>query len=85
MKAKEVVQLYVHREGSIIDRPYKELKGFAKVELEPGEEKNVLISVPRKELCYFDINKNSWADDDSKVELLVGSSSKDIRLRKILD
>ena len=85
MKAKEVVQLYVHREGSINDRPYKELKGFNKVELEPGEEKNVLISVPRKELCYFDINKNSWADDDSKVELLVGSSSKDIRLRKILN
>ena len=85
MKAKEVAQVYVHREGGQVDRPNKELKGFSKVELNPQEEKRVTIVIPNKELCYFNENKNSWTDDDSSVELLIGSSSKDIRLRKILN
>ena len=85
VKAKEVPQVYVHREGGQVDRPYKELKGFEKVELNPQEEKKVTIVIPNKELCYFNENKNSWTDDDSSVELLIGSSSKDIRLRKILN
>ena len=85
VKAKEVAQVYVHREGGQIDRPYKELKGFEKVELNPQEEKRVTIVIPNKELCYFNENKNSWTDDDSSVELLIGSSSKDIRLRKVLN
>ena len=85
IKAKEVAQLYVHCKGGQIDRPLKELKGFEKVELNPGEEKEVKIVLPKKELRYFDVNKNGWTDDDSSVELLIGSSSEDIRLRKVLN
>ena len=85
VKAKEVAQLYVSRKDSKIDIPLKELKGFEKVELNPGEEKEITILLSKKELRYFDIIKNSWADDGSSVELLVGSSSKDIKLRVVLN
>ena len=85
MKAKEIAELYVYHINSKVDRPLKELKGFVKVELDVNEHKEIVVSLPKNELRYFDVEKNSWAFDDSSVELLIGSSSKDIRLRKVFN
>ena len=85
VKAKEVAQLYIHLANGKVEHPVKELKGFQKVELNPNEERMITINLPQTELRYFDENKNSWAYDDAQVELLVGSSSSDIRLRKVLN
>lgn len=81
VKGKEVVQLYVSDLKSSVDRPMKELKGFRKVELVPGETKEVSIEVKGSELGYFDVEKHEWIVEPGMFEALVGSSSADIRSR----
>src|SRR5699024_7600201 len=56
----EVVQVYVHQEKSLLPRPAKELKGFEKVFLAPGEQKSVSINLPEDAFKYFDDVKNEW-------------------------
>lgn len=79
MKGKEVVQVYVSDLKSSVDRPIKELKGFSKVELAPGETKEVSIEVKGSDLGYFDADKHDWVVEPGVFEALVGSSSADIR------
>ncbi len=76
---KETVQLYVHAVDPKVMMPDKELKAFAKVALKPGEQKEVRLPVNVSDLAYYDEGKNQWTVLPGKYELMVGSSSRDIR------
>ncbi|VAX15833.1 beta-glucosidase [hydrothermal vent metagenome] len=76
----EIVQLYIHDEESSVDREYKALKGFQRVELAPGEEKTVLFKIDRKDLAFYDMQSHGWKAEAGKFKILVGNSSKDIAL-----
>jgi beta-glucosidase len=77
---KEVVQLYVRDVESRLPRPDKELKQFAKVELAPGEVKRVLLPLERRSFAFYDPAVNQWVVEPGDFDILVGSSSRDIRL-----
>jgi hypothetical protein len=77
---EEVVQLYVHADKSPIDRPVRELKGFAKVALNPGETKTVSLQLTPRDLAYFDVSGHQWKADAGDYEVEIGASSRDIRL-----
>ncbi len=76
----EVAQLYVSAKTEGVFRPAKELKGFARVELEPGESKTVEIQLDDRSFSYWNTVSESWVVESGKYEILVGSSSQDIRL-----
>ncbi|HEY0753759.1 MAG TPA: glycoside hydrolase family 3 C-terminal domain-containing protein [Ktedonobacteraceae bacterium] len=75
---QEVVQLYIYDKTASVQRPEKELKGFAKVALEPGERQTVTLSIERAALAYYDILKRAWVAEAGEFEILVGSSSRAI-------
>lgn len=77
---KETVQLYVHQKNSQVDRPEKELKGFVKVALLPGEEKTVTMELDRRAFAYYDVSRSDWVVNTDTFELLVGKSSREILL-----
>ena len=77
----EVAQLYVHQKNPALPRPEKELKGFKKVFLQPGETQTVSIPLKNAAFEYYDDAKKSWVADDDTFEILIGSSSRDLRLR----
>jgi beta-glucosidase len=79
---QEIAQLYVRDEKSRLARPEKELKGFAKISLQPGETKTVVLKLGMRSLAYFDDAKIAWVADAGTFEVLVGSSSEDIRVRQ---
>ena len=76
----EVAQLYVSDVESTIYRPVKELKGFKKVFLKAGEEKEVEITLDKRAFAYYNVNINDWHVESGEFKLLVGASSRDIRL-----
>lgn len=78
----ETVQLYIHDVKSSVDRPYKELKGFQKVSLQPGESRDVTLTVGREALCYYDEATSSWKAEPGKFEALLGNASDNLRQRK---
>ncbi len=78
-EGKEVVQLYISDKKSSLPRPVKELKGFEKVTLAPGEEKVVSFTINSEALSYFDDKKHEWVAEPGKFEALVGASSTDIK------
>jgi beta-glucosidase len=78
---KEVVQLYVSDCKSSLPRPPKELKGFAKVALGPGESGTVEFSLDERALAFYDPHKQAWVAEPGEFEVLAGSSSRDIRLK----
>lgn len=82
VEGKETVQLYIHDVLASLPRPAKELKGFAKVSLKPGEKKQVKIQIGKDELSYYDPAKHMWVAEPGEFEVLVGSSSNDIKLKK---
>jgi beta-glucosidase len=77
----EVVQLYVAPPGKAVPRPPKELRGFARVELAPGESRRIEIPLPRRSLAYWDTDARSWRVEDGEHRFLLGASSRDIRLQ----
>ncbi|HXB60504.1 MAG TPA: glycoside hydrolase family 3 C-terminal domain-containing protein [Candidatus Acidoferrales bacterium] len=77
---EEVVELYLHEQNPAIDRPVRELKGFAKVALNPGETKTVQFQVSPRALCYYDVDGRQWKADPGQYEIQIGASSRDIRL-----
>jgi beta-glucosidase len=79
---KEVVQLYVRPLESSVIRPEKELKGFAKIELMPNQAEEAHFELTFRDFAFFDTVSNSWKVEAGTYEILVGSSSTDIRLRK---
>lgn len=76
---KEVVQVYVRDITSRLHRPNKELKAFTKVQLEPGECKTVTLTLARDALAYYDDLAHTWVAEAGEFEVLVGSSSQEIR------
>ena len=76
----EVVQLYLHDKVASVDRPVKELKGFTKVYLEPGESKQVSISLNTRDLSFWDVNSNDWLVEEGEFEILLGTALDDIKL-----
>lgn len=78
-EGQEVVQLYISDKKSSLPRPIKELKGFKKVRLAPGEEKAVTLTIDRKALSFFDDTRHEWVAEPGKFEAIIGSSSKDIK------
>jgi beta-glucosidase len=76
---KEIVQVYVHDVKSLLMRPEKELKGFAKVELQPGETKSVSIQLDFRSFAYYHPNYKQWITEDGDFDILIGVSSADIR------
>jgi beta-glucosidase len=76
---KEVVQVYVHDHKSTLVRPHKELKGFAKVELQPGETKTVTIPLDFRAFAYWHPGYGQWVAEDGEFDILIGASSADIR------
>lgn len=76
---REIVQLYVSDLKTTLPRPVKELKGFKKISLEPGQTETVTFEISRGDLSYFDADKHAWVVDPGKFEALVGASSRDIR------
>jgi beta-glucosidase len=82
---KEIAQLYVRDVKSTFARPEKELKAFEKVELKPKQTKTVTFTLDREAFWYFDTVKNAWSIEPGEFELLVGASSRDIRLNGFVD
>ncbi|WP_261304218.1 beta-glucosidase [Paenibacillus andongensis] len=79
---KEIVQLYVRDVRSSVSRPEKELKGFAKVALEPGEARTVTFTLDKRSFAYFDVEVNDWHVETGEFEILVGKSSAEIVLKR---
>jgi len=77
----EVVELYVHDGHSSVDRPVQELKGFKRVELAAGESKTVHFTLDRSSLAFYSTAKKAWVTEPGDFAVLVGSSSRDIRLK----
>ena len=77
----EVAQLYVHEKNPRLPRPERELKGFKKVLLKPGEKQTVSIPLGKTAFAYYDDGKKSWVAQPDNFEISIGSSSRDLRLR----
>ena len=81
---EEVVELYIHDLKPQIDKPVRELKGFAKVALNPGETKTVQFNLQPRALAYFDTPGHQWKANAGDYEIQVGASSRDIRQKAVL-
>lgn len=84
-QGKEVVQLYVSDLKASVARSPKELKAFSKVSLEPGETKRVEFTLDKSALSFYNVEAKEWVAEPGEFEILVGSSSRDIRARKKFD
>ena len=80
VEGKEVVQLYVTDKESSLIRPVKELKGFEKVSLKPGESKNVMFKLDKRAFAFYSEAAHDWLVEEGDFIISVGSSSRDIRL-----
>ena len=81
----ETIQLYIHDVKASVDRPYKELKGFQKVYLQPGESKDVNITINKQALSFYDEIAASWKAEAGKFEALVGNASDQLKLKKAFE
>ena len=79
---KEVVQLYVRDIKSTMARPERELKAFEKIDLEPNQTKTVTFTLDQEAFWYFDVARNAWSTESGEFEILVGASSRDLRLKE---
>jgi len=82
---QEVVQLYVHEQAAKIGRPEKELKTFAKVALDPAEQKTVRFQLTWRDFAYYDKTNGDWQVNPGKFDLLVGGSSRDLPLQATVE
>ena len=82
MAGKEVVQLYVSDVESTVIRPVKELKGFDKVDLQPGETKTVTFTLGKRAFAYWNTQIHDWHVESGEFRILVGKSSRDIQLEE---
>ncbi|HOX37605.1 MAG TPA: glycoside hydrolase family 3 C-terminal domain-containing protein [Candidatus Brocadiia bacterium] len=82
---EEVVQLYVGCRGSRVERAVRELKGFQRIRLEPGEKRTVRFDLDVSDLAFYDSEKDEWETEDAAYEVAVGPSSSpdDLRLRGV--
>ncbi|MGZ4814669.1 MAG: beta-glucosidase H [Terriglobales bacterium] len=80
-KGATVAQVYVGAPKSSVPRPAKELKGFAKVNLKPGEMQHVTLPLDDRSFSYYDVGSKSWKADKGNYDVMVGSSVEDVELR----
>ena len=85
VKGKEVIQLYVADKQSTVQRPVKELKAFDKIELEPGQSKEVSFTLNKRDFSYYSKLYDRWLAESGEFDILIGSSSRDIRLNSTLN
>ncbi len=81
---EEVIQMYVKYLNSAVERPVKELKGFKRIALRPGETKTVTLELKAARLAYWNAAKKSFEVEKGRVQIMIGGSSADIKLRKII-
>jgi beta-glucosidase len=77
----ESAQVYVGEQGAPVPRPIKELKGFGKVFLQPGETQRITVYLNQRSFSHFDVSQGAWVADSGAFNILVGASSQDVRLR----
>jgi beta-glucosidase len=82
---KETVQLYVGKPGSTVERAEKELKAFKKVRVAAGESIHVTLTIPARDLAYYDVKTSKWVIEPGEYILLAGESSKDIGQRSTIN
>lgn len=80
MAGAEISQVYVSDRESTVFRPVKELRAFNKVYLEPGEEKEISIELSKRAFAYYNVNIMDWHVESGEFDIMVGASSRDIRL-----
>jgi beta-glucosidase len=80
----EVVQMYVKHLDSAVERPLKELRGFERINLQPNETRTVRLPLKANQLTYWDTGKQSFVVEPGNVSIMVGASSADVRLEKII-
>jgi beta-glucosidase len=80
----EVAQLYVKHDGSSVERPREDLRGYSRVALAPGETKTVTFPLAAKSLAYWNARQHGWVVEGESIRLRVGASSADIRLEKTI-
>jgi len=85
VKGDEVVQLYVRDEYASVARPAMELKRFQRITLEPGEKKTIEFKLGKDAFAFFDADTDSWILESGSFEIMVGSSSRDIRSKAKLE
>ncbi len=85
VRGAEVVQFYVSEEAPQIPRPVRELKGFCKADLAPGEEKEISVILDKRAFAYYDAAKKNWAVSAGRYHIQAGSSSRDIRLERVIE
>lgn len=81
----EIAQLYISHINPMIEKAPKELKGFNKIELKAGESKTVKITISKNDFAYFDEGIKDWKVDPGKYKILVGASSRDIKLTQEIE
>lgn len=77
----EVAELYIGESHPSVPRPVKELKGFAKIDLKPGETKRVTLALDRRDFSFYDVQKTEWSAGPGEFTILVGGASDNIQLR----
>ena len=75
--------MYVQDVECSVPRPVKELKGFVRVELEPGQSRDVSAMLDRSAFAYYDSEKHSWTVESGEFRVLVGGSSQDIKIQGV--
>jgi beta-glucosidase len=81
---EDVVQLYIHETAPVIERPIRELKGFQKVLINPGEAKSVIFNLNPQDFAYYDVKGKVWNVEEGSYEIQIGKSSADIKLTKAI-
>ena len=79
---EEVVQMYVKHLNSSVERPLKELKGFKRISLEAGQKKTVTLTLKASQLGYWEATKKNFVIEPDNIQIMIGSSSTDIKLSK---
>lgn len=85
MAGAETVQIYVSDKEASVDRPIKELKGFEKVFLGPGESGKVTVSLSERDFAFYDIGEKEFVAEAGEFEISAGASAEDIRLKQIIE
>ncbi|MEN8137651.1 MAG: glycoside hydrolase family 3 C-terminal domain-containing protein [Bacteroidota bacterium] len=82
IEGDEIVQLYINDKKASVEREVKALKGFERVSLKVGESKDVKFKIEKSALSFYDVINKKWKAEKGKFEMLIGASSRDIRIRK---
>jgi len=80
----EIVQLYVHDLAPKVDRPIRELKGFQRVSLKPGEKKQVTFTLDENAFAFYNVLLKRWQSNDGQYAVEIGASSRDLRAKSVL-